>query len=124
MSDQELYDIASERIDQRNRRWTRWAIHLATVAGTLALLIWSNNTQYTNLAAGLFLGWGGVFAMHTIWLGLIDSRDEEIEKEVVKLRAAMNSVYEKPKRLEISDDGELIEAGESVYEEDERSAGR
>lgn len=130
MSEQELYEIARERIDQRNRRWTRWAIHLATVAGTLALLIWSGDTGFADIAAGIFLGWGGVFAMHTIWLGMAESRDEDIEKEVVKLRAAMDNAYEKPKRLGISDDGELIasdgelvERGEWDYDE-ERSARR
>lgn len=124
MSEQELYEIASERIDQRNRRWTRWAIHLATVAGTLALLIWSGDTGFADVAAGIFLGWGGVFAMHTIWLVMAESRDEDIEKEVAKLRTAMDSAYEKPKRLGISDDGELIASDDWVSEDEERSARR
>lgn len=128
MSEQELYEIATERIDQRNRRWTRWSIHLATVAGTLMLLIWSSNTAYVNITAGLFLGWGGVFAMHTIWLGMAESREESIEQEVAKLRAAMDSAYEKPKRLEISDDGELIASDDKrdewVYEDERDRAKR
>ncbi len=106
MSENELYEIARQRIDRRNRRWTIWSFDLAGLILSLALLILMSDTPYETVAGALFMAWGGVFTLHTILASLAQSRDGAIEDEVAKLRAA---VYEKPKRLELSDDGELVE---------------
>jgi len=111
MSETELYEIARARIDRRNRRWTLWAIDLVGLMGSLAALILLN----TDLTAAVFMGWIGVFAFHTIVAWLATSRENDIESEVAKLREA---VYEKPKRLEVSDDGELVEQEGWEYEEE------
>lgn len=107
MSDQELYEIARQRIDQRNRRWTLWAVNLAGLILSLAALILLGETEYATIGAGVFMAWIGVFVLHTILAALSETREKDIEGEVAKLREA---VYEKPKRLELSDDGELVEA--------------
>lgn len=104
MSEQELYEIARQRIDQRNRRWKLWAVNLSVWILSLAALILLGETPYVDAAAAVFMGWGGVLALHTIFNALAESREKNIEKEVERLREA---VYEKPKRVELTDDGEL-----------------
>jgi hypothetical protein len=106
MSETELYEIARGRIDRRNRRWTYWTIDLAGLVLSLAALILLSKSPYVTIAAAVFLGWGGVFTLHTILAALAHNRDEDIDKEIDKLRGA---VYEKLKRTEIGEDGELVE---------------
>ena len=119
MSEQELYEIACRRIDQRNRRWTIWGVDLAGLILTLAALILLGETAYVTLAAAVFMAWAGVFTFHTIVAAMAQSRDKDIQDEVAKLRDAV-SVYEKPKRLELAEDGDLVEHDREV-EEPQRS---
>lgn len=118
MSDGELYEIARARIDRRNRRWTFWAVNLAGLVLSLAALILLGPTEYVNVAAAVFMAWAGVFTLHTILAAMAQSREGDIEGEVAKLRDAL---YEKPKRLEVSDDGELVEPDEWAYEEEQEN---
>lgn len=106
MSEQEIYEMARRRIDKRNRRWTIWAFDLAGLILAVAALILLGDTVYVQLAAAIFMAWAGVFVLHTIVAALGHSRDNDIESEVAKLRAAS---YEKPKRLELTEDGELVD---------------
>ncbi len=114
MSEQELYDIARSRVRQRNRRWSIWAVNLGVLILTLAALILLQST----LAAGIFMAWAAVFVVHTIIIGFAESSAGSIENEVARLRSA---VYEKPKRLEISDDGELVDQEEWEQSNAQRS---
>jgi hypothetical protein len=114
MSDQELYEIARQRIDRHNRRWTLWGVNLAGLILSLAVLILLGETAYANLAAAVFMAWAGFFTLHTITTVMAHSRAQDIEREVARLRDA---VYEKPKRLELTEDGELVDADE--WEADE-----
>lgn len=109
MSDQDLYEIARQRIDKRIRRWTIWSINLAVLVLMLAAQVVLGDTEYAEISAAVFLAWGGIFAMHTIMTAFAESRDSQIESEVTKLRSALSTsaAYEKPKRLELTDDGEL-----------------
>jgi hypothetical protein len=114
-SDEELYEIAARRIDQRNRRWMIWAFNLAFLVALLAIVVLVGETEYAKFATAAFLGWGGVFAAHTIIAGFAEARQGEIDSEVTKLRAAREAareMYDKPKRLELAEDGELIEPDE------------
>jgi hypothetical protein len=109
MSEQELYELARKRIDRRNRRWTLWSINLGGLILSLAVRILLGSDP----AATFFMAWAGVFTLHTILLGLAESRDEDdedIEQEVAKLR---DTVYEKPKRLELDEDGELVDPADA-----------
>lgn len=114
MADDDLYEIARKRIDKRNRGWTLWAIDLGVLILSLALVALVGDT----VAAAIFLAWGGVFTLHTILLLMAQSRDKAIESEVARLRAA---VYEKPKRLELDEDGELAEVDDIEGLQDKRS---
>lgn len=114
MSEQELYQIAQQRINTRNRRWTLWAVDLAGLVLSLAALVFLGDSSYTNIAAAIFLAWGGIFTLHTIVAAMAQSRDGDIEGEVAKLRDAF---YEKPKRLEVGEDGELVERDNWEYED-------
>lgn len=120
MSDREIYEIVERRIDQRNRRRMLWAFNLAGLILTLAVLIASGslgNSVYEDWAAAIFMGWGGVFTLHSIMLWMAESRENDIEKEVARLRQVD---YEKPKRLELSDEGELVDPAAWAEEDDQR----
>jgi hypothetical protein len=117
MSDPDLYEIARNRIDRRNRRWRLWAINLAGLIIVVGAFILIVDTPLWSIGLFAMLAWIGQFVLHTITLGMAESRDDDIEKEVAKLRDA---VYEKPKRLELSDDGELIELETDEYEENSK----
>ncbi len=101
MSEDQLYEVARQRIDRRNRRRKLWILDLGVLIFTLALVAVTEGAT-----AALFLAWAGVFTVHTLLLTTTNSRDRDIEREVARLRSA---VYEKPKRLELDEDGELVE---------------
>jgi hypothetical protein len=120
MSDQEIYAIVERRIDQRNRRRMFWAIDLAGLVLSLAILIASgslSNSVYEDWAAAIFMAWGGVFTLHSILLWMKETRQKDIESEVARLRQVD---YEKPKRLELSDEGELVDTNEWAMEDEQR----
>ena len=121
MSEQEIYEIVERRIDQRNRRRLLWAIDLAILFFTLSALIAlgnsAGNSVYEEWAAAVFIGWGGVFTLHSIMLWLAETRQSDIENEVARLRQID---YEKPKRLELSEDGELVDPHELEAENEQR----
>jgi hypothetical protein len=120
MSDQELYEIARRRIDKRNRRWIFWAIDLMILIMLVAALVFLGDTTYATIGVAALLGWAGIFVLHTIMATMAESRDKDIEGEVAKLRDAV-SVYEKPKRVELSEDGELVEHDNWEVEEPQHS---
>ncbi len=108
MADQELYEIAQRRIDRRNRRWTLWGIDLAILIFFVAAIVVFSDTAYVTLVSAAMLAWGGIFVLHTIITVMAHSRDEDIEKEVAKLREAA-MLYEKPKRMRLTEDGEIAD---------------
>jgi hypothetical protein len=107
MSEDELYEVAKERIAQRNRRWKLWALDLGGLTLSLALVALIESP----VTAALFLAWGGIFTVHTILVAMANRQQRDIEREVGRLRQAIDDTdYEKPKRLELTDDGELSES--------------
>jgi len=118
MSEQELYEIARKRVLRRNRRWTFWTLDLFVLIISLVALIVSNGNML--FVAG-FLTWGAIFTTHTIILAFAESTEGSIENEVVKLRKAYEREYEKPKRLELGEDGELTEADDLEHDDAQRS---
>jgi hypothetical protein len=107
MSEQELYEIARDRIDRRNRRWTWWSVHLAAFIAYVGLFVMITISNFNSLALFGLLAWSGLFVLHCIVLGMAESRDGDIEGEVTKLRKVAN--YDKPKRLALGEDGELVD---------------
>ncbi|HLU08699.1 MAG TPA: hypothetical protein VK003_03475 [Oceanobacillus sp.] len=110
MYEQELYELARQRIDARNRRWKLWSFNLAGYLIAIGVFIALALAKQAAIGMLLFMTWTGVFVLHCILLGMAESRAKDIEKEVTKLREA--ATYEKPKRLELGDDGELVEIEE------------
>ncbi len=107
MSEDQLYELARSRIERRNRRWRLWLLDLGGLFASLAAVALLDGTAFVGAAAALFLLWLGVFAIHS--MGMLRSRrhEHDLEREVAHLR---DSAYdEKPKRLELDDDGELVE---------------
>jgi hypothetical protein len=64
----------------------------------------------------LAIAWMGVLMLHVILMGVMQYRQEAIEGEVENLR---REIYgEKPKRLELGEDGELVDVNdEQAYQE-------
>jgi hypothetical protein len=108
MSDDELYQLAQQSIDRRNRRVIFLGMHGAALTAYVGLFILLANTEFVDLAVAVLVAWGGLFVLHCILFGLAWSRDDDITSEVAKLRKAVD--YEKPKRLALAEDGELVEA--------------
>ena len=125
MSNQEIYEIVERRIDQRNRRRMLWAIDLAglvlALAGMIAISERAGNSVYGDWAAAVFIGWGGIFTLHTIMLWLTETRQSDIDSEVARLTRVD---YEKPKRLELSEEGELVDPNEWAMEDEQRRRDR
>ncbi len=122
MSERELYEIARRRISQRNRRWMLWSVNLGILILMLAGLIL---TEGSRTALTLFLGWGAVFVTHTLIVSFAEATQGSIENEVVKLRKAFEAnVYEKPKRIELGEDGELTEADDTDWGRDDAARSR
>ncbi|MCA0458469.1 MAG: hypothetical protein LCI00_31190 [Chloroflexi bacterium] len=121
MSDHELYEIARQRIDRRTRRWTLWAVNLAVLIITVAAVVFLSDSAYQMYAIGGMLGWVGIFVLHTIIAGLREASEGDIEKEFAKLKKAAPAwASEKPKRLHLTDDGEITDDGYDEYEEAEQ----
>lgn len=122
MSDQELYEIARQRIERRTRRWTLWAVNLAILIITVAAVVFLSDSVYQTYAIGGMLGWAGIFVLHTIIAALRESSEGDIENAFAKLKkSASERGYEKPKRLHLTDDGEITDDGyDDEYEEPEQ----
>lgn len=119
MSEHELYQIAQKRIDRRNRRWMLWSIDLGILIILVAAMVFLRDTSYDTISLAAMLAWAGIFVMHTIILSMVSSRDEDVEKEVAKLRQlSAERDYEKPKRLHLTDDGEITDDADWEYEEE------
>lgn len=106
MNEDELYKLAQNRIDRRNRRWILWGVNIAAFLIYFGAFVALGGV--IPLGIGLFIAivWGGLLVLHGVILGVSQTRDEDIEKETIRLREA---TYEKPKRLELNEDGELVD---------------
>jgi hypothetical protein len=115
MSEDELYRLAQKRIDRSTRRFLLLGINffafLLFVAAFAGLgIVPSNVGKFVSIA------WMGVIMLHVILMGVMQYRKEAIESEVENLR---RKIYgEKPKRLDLTEDGELVEDFDA---EDERA---
>ncbi|MFN8371938.1 MAG: hypothetical protein U0694_03560 [Anaerolineae bacterium] len=107
MSNDELYEIARKRIDRRNRLLAGLGVHGAALTAYVGAFIMLANTAYAEMAVAVLVAWGGLFVLHCILFGMAWSREDDIRGEVAKLRKAMD--YEKPKRLALAEDGELVD---------------
>ena len=107
MSNDELYEIARKRVDRRNRLLAWLGVHGAALTAYVGVFIMLASTEYAGAAVAALVAWGGLFVLHCILFGMAWSRESDIEGEVAKLRKAVN--YEKPKRLALAEDGELMD---------------
>jgi hypothetical protein len=121
MNDRDLYAVAEARMNARMQRWRRWSYTLVATAASVGLYVVASDGPYQSLALGLMIVMGGILTGHTVLTGMAESNADSLDKEVAKLRAA---AYEKPKRLELTDDGELSEVRPAMTEQDERLAKR
>lgn len=108
MSEDQLYELAQRRIDRRNRRWLLWGLNFLGLMSWFAFVAAFSDRMPDGFGEMIAIIWMGVFVLHGIVAGLAQTRDGEIEREVLRLRQMLYD--EKPKRLALSEDGELVDA--------------
>jgi hypothetical protein len=121
MSEEQLYQLARQSIDRKNRRWLLWGIHL------IAFLLYVGAfTAFggipRNLGEFMLQAWFALLVLHSTALVLMQDQEAGIDGEVAKLRQAL---HEKPKRHEFSDYGDYDDYGalsESVETANPRSS--
>ena len=106
MKNDEFYELARQRIDRRNRRLFFLGADVLAFFIYLAAFVALYNTIPRGVGVFIAIVWMGILAFHGMVIGAMQNRSGEIEREVARLREA---VYEKPKRLELDEDGELID---------------
>jgi hypothetical protein len=117
MTDHDLYALAEARMNARMQRWRRWSYTLVATVATVALMILLRDTRYDTVGLAILIVMGGIFTGHTVLTGMAESNAGNLDREVARLR---DKLYEKPKRLELADDGELSEVPAQMAAPDER----
>jgi hypothetical protein len=107
MSEDELYELARQRVERRNRRWMLWGIDLLLWLVYIGVIAGFRDAIPRELSITVAVAWMGVLTLHGIVIGMSQSRDQDITAEVERLREAVYN--EKPKRLELDEDGELVD---------------
>jgi hypothetical protein len=111
MYEEQLYELARQRIDRKNRRWFLWGVNFLLFLMFIGAFVTFRGIP-RDVGTFMALAWFGVLALHGITIGMTQNREQEIASEVAKLREAVE--YEKPKRasnrVELIDDGELSES--------------
>jgi hypothetical protein len=116
MSDDPIYELARKRVNQRIHPWILLGVNFFAFMVYVGIIVVLYNVIPHNLGAFGALIWLGVLVLHAVLLVITQNRDEAIEQEVARLR---DLVYEKPKRLDLGDDGELLEMIDDETEGDD-----
>jgi len=103
MSEEQLYTIARQSIDRKNRRWLLWGLNL------IAFLLYVGAfTAYPgiprNMGGFIEQAWFALMVAHSTALVLMHDSEAGIDGEIARL---CKGTHEKPKRRELS---ETIEA--------------
>jgi hypothetical protein len=116
----ELYKLARERIDRRNRQLFLLGANVLAMFIYLAAFTAFRSLIPPTIGVFIAVAWIGVVACHAMAYGVLQNRSAQIDAEVERLR---RQVYdEKPKHVELNDDGELVEAPEEMPRYDHLSA--
>lgn len=111
MHDDELYELARQRVNQRNRRMIGLGVNVFAMFVYLGIFSAFGSVIPRGIGALIAITWIGAVAFHAMLLSITQNRADSIDREVERLR---QQVYdEKPKResesrLELTDDGELV----------------
>ena len=107
MSDNELYEIARQRVDRRNRRWQLWAANILLWLVYVGVFAGFKEAIPRDIGVTIAIVWMGLVVFHGIINGMAQERSQAIDGEVERLRELIYE--EKPKRLELNEDGELVD---------------
>jgi hypothetical protein len=110
MSDDQLYELARQRINRRNRHLFLLGADVLAFFVYIAAFAALGNAIPRGIGVFIAVAWIGLLAFHSLVVVTAQNRSDEIDREVARLRDAL---YEKPKRLELDEDGELIDPDES-----------
>lgn len=118
------YDRVRARVERRYRRRYELAAHVLMY---LFIMVGLAFLRLPPPALGLLAGaWGLVLAVHALQLVFAEFSDRAIEREIER-DLALRSRIEKPKRggrLELSDDGEVVEVVENDWDFDDKQKRR
>ncbi len=105
MSETELYEIARRRVDRRSRRYLLWGVNIILWLTFVGVFAGFKDAIPRGPGILIMIVWMGVVGFHGVLLQVAQGRDQAIDGEVERLRQAL---YEdKPKRLDLNEDGEL-----------------
>jgi hypothetical protein len=122
MSEEQLYALAQKRVDRRNRRWLLWGVNFLGLMGWIAFAAAFGERMLDGFGPMVAIIWTGVVVLHGVYLGMAQTRDYAVEREVAHLRRDLYG--DKPKRqherLHLSEDGELIDddSGDAYFTDD------
>ncbi len=108
--DDELYALARQRVNKRNRLLYLLGADVLAMFIYLAAFAAFRDRIPHDVGTFIAVVWVGVVGVHAMMTGVLQNRGSQIDAEVERLRQAIYD--EKPKRasrLELSDDGELVE---------------
>ncbi len=89
MSEDRLYELAHQRIDQKNRRWMLWAIHfVAFLMYVGAFTAFSGIPR--NVGGFMEQAWFAALVLHSVGLVLTQDEEDGIAGEVGKVRKPIN----------------------------------
>ena len=105
--DEQLYALAQKRIDRGIRRFLLLGVNFFAFLLFVAAFA-GFGVVPSNVGKFVVIAWMGVLILHVVLMFAMQYRKEAIEGEVENLR---REIYgEKPKRLELGEDGELVDA--------------
>ncbi len=106
----EIYELARQRVNRRNRQMYLLAANMLGLFIYLAAFAALGDVIPKGIGSFIAIAWVGAVGVHAMIFSTLSSRSSQIDAEVERLRQAIYD--EKPKntsRLELSDDGELVE---------------
>jgi uncharacterized membrane protein len=113
MSENQLYELARQRVNRQTRHFLLLGVNFFAFLFFVAAFAGFGIVP-SNVGKFLAIAWMGVLILHVILLVMMEYRKEAIEGEVARLRELLD---EKPKRLDLAEDGELVDDFDAVDEQ-------
>jgi hypothetical protein len=115
-----------KQVEKRLRRWAFLLLHVILWAGVAKGLAYLTSVRTDGWSQTLLLGmalWASLIGLHVLRTLYVEAREflvrQAIEREYGRYESPGS--YEKPKRLEISDDGELVSWDSAAFETDRKA---
>lgn len=109
MSDPRIdYEAVFQRVDRRMMRMKLFFAHLIGFVG-ISMFLGATELMETTAGMAVFIIVFLSFIGHAVLLALNEQREKLLREEIALEERKMAMGYEKPKRLSLDEDGELVE---------------